>query len=261
LSSLAYILIACFLISLLALTGFLTVLLAGKRLENLLAWLVSFAAGTLIGGALFHLLPESIEEGGPTFVMATVGIMTFFAIESFLYAFLLHAGRPHAADQGHAHAGGEHHHIQPVGILNLIGDGVHNMIDGVIIASAFLVAPELGVITAIAVAMHELPQEISDFGVLLYSGYKPVKALFLNYLAALSIFIGAIGFYLFAETFSGLVEFAIPFAAGAFLYIANADLLAGIKGERMPLARRVLLFVTVLLGIALLWYLRVLVGE
>jgi zinc and cadmium transporter len=259
---LAYILIACFLISLLALTGFLSVLLARKRLQNLLTWLVSFAAGTLIGGALFHLLPESIEEGGPTFLMAAVGIMTFFAIENFLYAFLFHPGRAHDGQSAHAHAPeAEHHHIQPVGVLNLIGDGVHNMVDGVIIASSFLAAPELGVVAAIAVALHELPQEIGDFAILVHSGYKPVRALFLNYLAALSIFIGAIGFFLFAEAFAGLVELAVPFAAGAFIYIANADLLGGIKGEPMPLVRRVLMFITVLLGIALLWYLGVLIEE
>lgn len=196
--------------------GFLSLLLARELLEDILMGLVSFAAGTLIGGAFFHLLPESIEQGGPVFLMVVLGIVVFFAIEMFLYSFFGYA--EHAT-----------HHIRPIGILNLIGDGVHNITDGIIVASSFLVSVELGIITSVAVALHEIPQEIGDFAILIYSGYSRVKALVLNYIAALTIFIGAIGFFLFSELISGLVIFAVPFAAGGFIYIAAADLLSAVK--------------------------------
>ncbi|RJQ52093.1 MAG: ZIP family metal transporter [Actinobacteria bacterium] len=252
-TSLAYILITCFVISTLALAGFLSIMLARRSLENVLMVLVSFAAGTLLGGAFFHLLPESVEQGGPTFPMAVAGIVVFFAIEMFLYSFIGNSGIVE-----HRHA---HHHIKPVGVLNLFGDGVHNVTDGIIVASSFLVSIDLGVITSIAIALHEIPQEIGDFAILLHSGYGRRKALALNYAVALSIFAGALAFVLFAERVTGLTRFTVPFAAGGFIYIAAADLLGEIKEEAVPAGRKLLQFGVFILGIALLWYLRQLLGE
>lgn len=252
LSSLAYILIAAFVISSLALIGFLSLLLVGGRLERILVGLISFAAGTLIGGAFFHLLPESIEQGGPVFPMVVLGIVVFFAIEMFLYPFLGYPGHT-----SHRHA---RHHIKPVGILSLIGDGVHNVTDGIIIASSFLISVELGIVTSVVVALHEIPQEIGDFAILVYSGYGRVKALILNYAIALTIFLGAVGFFLFSERIAGLVTFTVPFAAGAFIYIAAVDLLSEIKEESASLGRKAVQFLIFTAGVTLLWYVGVLLG-
>ncbi len=252
-SSLAYILIACLVISTLALVGFISVVLARKSLQNILTVLVSFAAGTLIGGAFFHLLPESIEQGGPTFPMVVAGVVIFFVIETFLYSFVGNSG---VIEHRHAH-----HHIRPVGVLNLIGDGIHNVTDGIIVASSFLVSIDLGLITSIAVALHEIPQEIGDFAILLHSGYSRRKALALNYAVAVTIFLGAIAFVLFAERISALTAFTIPFAAGGFIYIATADLLAEIKEEAVPPGRKLLQFGIFVAGIVLLWYLKLLLPE
>ncbi|MCL6471445.1 MAG: ZIP family metal transporter [Firmicutes bacterium] len=245
-SSLVYIFIACFIISLLALVGFFSLLLARESLNKIITNLVSFAAGALIGGAFFHLLPESIVQGGPTFPMVVTGIAIFFAIETFLYA----AYHRHTGHMTHRHD--SRHHIRPVGILSLIGDGVHNIIDGIIVASSFLVSIDLGIVTALAAALHEIPQEIGDFAILIYSGYSRTKALILNYIAALTIFVGAIGFYIFSELVTGLVKYTIPFAAGGFIYIAMVDLLGEIR-EMGTLSQKVLQFLIFVSGIVLLW--------
>lgn len=250
--SLVYILIASFVISTLALIGFTTLFFAKELFEEALTYLVSFAAGTLIGGAVFHLLPESIEEGGPVFIMFTVGIVTLFALEMFLYTYHRHFGR--------LGVGGEGKNIKPVGILVLIGDGVHNIADGIIIASGFLVSVELGIVTALVAALHEIPQEIGDYAILVNSGFSRLRALVINYLAALTIFVGAVGFFVFSELIEGLTAFSVPFAAGAFIYIALTDLLAEIKESRDSAARKAAQFLTFILGIVLLWLLKIWFG-
>jgi len=249
---LIYILIASFVISTLALIGFITLFFAKELFEKVLTYFVSFAAGTLIGGALFHLLPESIEEGGPAFIMVAVGIVTLFALEMFLYTYHRHVGS--------LGVDGEGKKIKPVGILVLVGDGIHNIADGIIIASGFLVSAKLGIVTALVAALHEIPQEIGDYAILVNSGFNRLRALVLNYLAALTIFIGAVGFFIFSELIEGLTAFSIPFAAGAFMYIALADLLAEIKESRTSVTRKLAQFLAFIFGLVLLWLLEVLFG-
>jgi len=249
---LIYILIASFVISTVALIGFITLFLAKELLERVLIYLVSFAAGTLIGGALFHLLPESLEEGGPVFIMVAVGIVTLFALEMFLYTYHRHVGT--------LDIGGGKKSVKPVGILILIGDGVHNIADGIIIASGFLVSVELGIITALVAALHEIPQEFGDYAILVNSGFSRLRALILNYIVALTIFIGAIGFFIFSGLIEGLTTFSVPFAAGAFIYIALADLLAEIKESKDSATRRFIQFLTFISGVVLLWFLSIWFG-
>ncbi len=200
-------------VSLISLIGILFFFLKKSTLDKTLLFLVSLSAGSLFGGALLHLLPEAIEKTGFTLTVSLsvlAGIISFFLIEKYVHWHHCHD----AQCQGH-----KHHLV----VMNLVGDGVHNFIDGVIIAVSYLASIPLGIATTIAVILHEVPQEISDFGVLLYSGLKKSKALFYNLLSALVAVIGAIIGLMFAtETFISLI---IPFAAGGFIYIAGSDLI------------------------------------
>jgi len=226
--NLLYALIAGLLISCIAFVGALTILIARKQLAKITAALVAFAGGTLLGGAFFHLLPESIEEGGPTFEAALVGILAFFLLDSLIWLYHCHGG--HQLHEGH------HDHqgscpVKPVGYLNLLGDAIHNITDGIVLGATFLVSVPLGIVTSVAVALHEVPQELSDFGILIHSGFKKKTALLLNFGIALSILIGILGVYVAQDLFENVTQYTVPFAAGGFIYIACTNLLSEIKEE------------------------------
>ncbi len=238
---LGYILIAVFIVSIISFIGVITLVLQKKSLNKIIAVLVSFAAGGLLGGAFFHLLPESVEAGGPVFLMVIIGIIVFYLIEMFL-----HWHHYHSIDKKRIKR------LKPVGILNLVGDAVHNFTDGIIIGAAFLTNIQLGIVTTIAVALHEIPQELGDFGILIHSGFSTGKALFFNFLSALTAVLGAIAIYFFATIFSGITNYLIPFAAGGFIYIALADLLAEIKEERKA-KKAIFQFLIFLFGLALMY--------
>ncbi len=237
-------------ISLIAFVGFWTISLGRDRLEKWLAVIVAFSSGALLGGAFFHLLPESVKAGGPTFVVTLVGILFFFVIDSSIWLYHCHGGH---MIHGHEHE--KKCQVKPVGVLNLIGDAVHNITDGVIVASAFLVSIPLGITTAIAVALHEIPQEVSDFGILLHSGYSQKKALKLNFLVALTILLGIIVTFAATDFVSTLTLYTVPFAAGGFIYIACSNLLPEIK-EEPSVKKRFLQFIFLIFGIALLYYMK-----
>ena len=175
----------------------------------------------MLGGALLHLLPEAIHEFGNSiriFEYTLLGICFFFIIERVL--------RWH-----HCHQIGceTHRHL---GSLNLIGDGVHNLIDGIIIASAFTVSPTLGIPVVLSIALHEIPQEIGDFGVLLYSGFKKGKALIYNFISASTVIIGVLLGHLLIGKVDNINMFLLPFAAGGFIYIATSDLIPELHKEK-----------------------------
>jgi zinc and cadmium transporter len=198
--------------------------LCGQRLgERSLLTLVSFAAGSLIGGALFHLLPEALGALPPlrTFLLVLAGFTAFFVLEQWL---AWHRGRV-----GGAHPGA----TPPVSFLVLIGDGLHNLIDGCAVASAFVTDVRLGVATSLAVAAHEIPQEIGDMAVLLRGGWSPAKAIAFNLLSAATFLAGGLLVYAFSTTFS--VVLLVPFAAGNFIYLGAADLVPEInRGDGAP---------------------------
>jgi zinc and cadmium transporter len=230
----------------LAFVGFGSLLLAKERLARWLAVLVAFAAGGLLGGAFFHLLPEAVELGGPVFPMALVGLLAFFLLDSLLWIYHCHGGHRLHADHGDAHGSCP---PKPVGWLNLVGDAVHNIVDGVAIASAFLADTSLGVSTAIAVALHEIPQEVGDFGILVHSGFGRRRALQWNGVVALTIFIG-IAFVFGLRAFSDrIVAYALPFTAGGFLYMACTNFLSEIK-EEGELSKRLWQTGFLILGVA-----------
>lgn len=215
--TLLWILGGTFFVSLLSLIGIVTLAIREKMLEKILLVLVSLSAGVLMGGAFLHLMPEAIAEGTAytAFAYVLAGFCVFFIIEKILH-------------WQHCHE--THCKVHTFAYMNLVGDGVHNFIDGLIIATSFVADIRLGIATTFAVAMHEIPQEISDFGVLIYGGFKKTKALMFNFLSALiAVLGGIIGFY--ASGTMNLAPIITPFAAGGFIYIAAADLIPEIKKE------------------------------
>lgn len=182
--------------------------------------LVSFAAGVLLSTALLELLPEAIEQapGQSNVLWATLlAMVAFFFLERFLHGF-----HGHSEDAQHAASR----------TLVLVGDGLHNFIDGIVIAASFIVSPGLGVATATAVAAHEIPQEIADFGILTRSGYSRRRALVLNFLSGLAAVAGGLALFALGDVVQEQIAWFVAAAAGMFLYIAAADLLPELHRHR-----------------------------
>lgn len=244
LAVLIYILISTFLVSLIAFIGLLTLFLKGKLLDAILPFLVAFAAGSLIGNAFLHLIPEAIIDIGVeeelllrSFLYLIFGFSIFFVLEQFI--------------RWHHHHAREHPDIMPFSYLILISDGLHNFIDGLVIAGAFIVSLPLGITTSLAVAFHEIPQEIGDFGILVYGGFKKTRALFLNFLSAVAAVLGGLAGFFLSQKIGGSIVYLLPFAAGNFIYIASADLIPEIKHKQNP-KESLAHFLFFLLGILLM---------
>ncbi|MFA5128957.1 MAG: ZIP family metal transporter [Patescibacteria group bacterium] len=203
-------------VSLISLIGVFTLALREKYLEKILLTLVALASGALMGGAFIHLLPEAIEkaDGKPIFIWVLVAFVAFFIIEKVL-------------QWRHCHK--EKCEVHTFGYMTLLGDGAHNFIDGLIIAAAFVEGTSLGLVVTAVVILHEVPQEIGDFGTLLYSGFQKKKALLMNFLSAVTAVAGGIIGYFLANASESFVNVLIPFAAGGFIYIGASDLLPEIR--------------------------------
>ncbi|MEX0940256.1 MAG: ZIP family metal transporter [Candidatus Babeliales bacterium] len=205
-------LISTFLVSLLSFIGILSLLSKRTYLNIILTYLISFAAGVLLGNAFLHLIPTAAEKISCQIVgtFTLYGMMLFFILEKFLR---------------HQHHINHHLNIKPLGFMNLISDALHNIIDGIAIATSYLISFELGITTTIAVMMHEIPQEFADFGILLHAGFSPLFALLYNFFSGLAALIGvAIVFIFFAQTQLILI-YLIPLTAGGFIYIAASNLI------------------------------------
>ena len=239
-----YALISVLVISLISLIGIFTLSIKQKRLETILIYFVSFSAGALFGNVFLHLLPEVISETGFTTQVSfyiLIGIVFSFIIEKVIR-------------WRHCHHTHDCKHPEPFAIMNLVGDGVHNFIDGLIIAASYLVSIPIGIATTLAIAFHEIPQEIGDFGVLLHGGYTKKKALLFNFLAASSSIVAVfVGFFL-ASRIEGLQLFLIPFAAGTFIYIAGSDLIPELHKE-VGTKKSLLQLLAFLLGITIMYLL------
>ncbi|MCO8128829.1 ZIP family metal transporter [Acidimicrobiia bacterium EGI L10123] len=210
-STLSWIIGAGVAMSALALTGSLTLVLPAETFKKLVLPLVALAAGSLLGGALFHMLPESVEAlGNDLTVWAWVagGLFSFFVLEQLLHWH--HCHRPVTAHR-------------PLGYMILVADGLHNLIGGLAVGSAFVLDHRVGIVTWLVAAAHEVPQELGDFGILVHSGWDRRRALLFNVLSALTFLAGG----LIAYGVSGRLDvaFLVPFAAGNFIYIAATDLL------------------------------------
>jgi zinc and cadmium transporter len=233
-------LISAFLISLGSIVGVFTLAVNKEKLSKILLFLVALSAGTLMGGAFLHLLPEAVENLNPQALFSTVllSFILFFLIEKIFHWRHCHKGE---CD------------VHSFGTMNLIGDSIHNFIDGLIIAATFSASIHLGVITTIAVALHEIPQEIGDFGVLLYSGFERKKALMANFAVASTALLGVlVGFYI-SDHIDNIISYLIPFAAGGFIYIAASDLMPEIRKETNR-RKSLLSFGTFLIGVAIMYF-------
>ena len=230
-------------VSLVSFIGILFIGLKEALLKRIVMALVGFASGSLIGGAFIHLLPESIEQTGQTiFYYAIAGIVFFFAMEKFLYWRHCHDGKCE---------------VHMFAYLNLIGDGVHNFIDGITIAASFLVSSPLGFAVTLAVVFHEIPQELGDFGVLIYSGFGKKKALTYNFICALTAVAGSLVTYYLASSIQGVAQALIPFAAGGFIYIAATDLMPELH-KRTQGKESLIQLLTIITGIGLMYALKIL---
>ena len=212
----------------------LAALLTQAVLGRLVHHLVSLSVGVLLGTALLHMLPEAFERPGANahalFITLLVGLLAFFLLEK---AELYRHGHHHEGD-GHHH----HHHFDAEqagrgGLSILVGDSIHNFCDGLIIAAAFLASPELGLVTALAVIAHEIPQEVGDYIVLLNAGFSRRKALLYNGLSGLSAVAGGVVGYFIAGPWEHLFPYLLVVAASSFVYVAVADLLPQLQ-QRLP---------------------------
>lgn len=207
-------------ISLISFVGLLSLGINITILKRILIYLVSFSAGALFGDAFIHLLPEAAADGFSINISIYIllGIVMFFILEKIINWHHYHW--PHTGDQ-----------IHPFAMTNLVGDGFHNLIDGLIIGAAYIVSLPVGIATSLAVLFHEIPQEIGDFGVLIHAGYSRGKALFLNFVTAITAIIGAVIALLVSTQTETLTLFLVPFAAGGFIYIAGSDLIPELHKE------------------------------
>lgn len=243
-ADLIIILVSVTAVSLMAFVGIIFVGLKEAFLKRILMALVGFASGSLIGGAFIHLLPESLEGTNQAiFYYVIIGIVFFFIMEKFLY-------------WRHCHEEACPIHI--FAYLNLIGDGIHNFIDGMIIAASFVLSYDLGVATTLAVIFHEIPQEIGDFGVLIYGGLTKRKALAYNFVTALTALVGAFITYYLAYL-HGIEQFLVPFAAGGFIYIAATDLMPELH-KKYHAKQSIIQLVAILTGLGLMSALKILLS-
>ncbi len=232
-------------VSLVSLAGVIFLGLNEKNVGKFIHFLISLAAGTLLGDVFIHLIPEASEGVGTEtallFVLA--GFVGFFIVEKLL---IWHHCREKKCEVQEA---------KTTPKMILLGDGIHNFLDGAIIATSFVADPALGVFTAIAVVLHEVPQEIGDFAVLLHGGIKKSRALFYNFLSALTAVAGGLFTYFFLSASENLITALLPIAGGGLLYIASSDLIPELHKETR-IWKNVLLIATLLAGIAIMYYLK-----
>jgi len=240
---LLWILAATLINSLIAFCGTFSFLLRKSSFDKLIFILVSFAAGALLSGAFFHLLIESLENmsASTAFLILFVGFCAFFLAERFLHWHHCHKGQ---CD------------VHPVSWLILIGDGLHNFIDGAVIAASFMVSIQFGIITTMLIIAHEVPQELGDFAVLVHSGMKKAKALLFNFISQTTCILGALATYLLFSN-ADFVLFLLPFAAGGFIYISASDLIPELHREP-DLKKSLFSFAFFVFGILLMLLMKVL---
>lgn len=242
-NTLLIIILALLIISSGSLIGVFTLAMSETKLSKILIFFVSLSAGAMMGGAFIHLLPEAGDSlGNQVYPILLFSFVFFFLVEKILH-------------WRHCHQG--HCHTHTFGYMNLVGDSIHNFIDGLIIAATFITDIRLGIITTMAVALHEIPQEIGDFGVLLYSGFTRKKALLANFLVSLTAVLGGLIGYWFYYQAPGLTIYLLPLAAGGFLYIAVSDLMPEIIKETNT-KKSLISFVVFFAGILLMYLVKLL---
>ncbi|MFH1641127.1 MAG: ZIP family metal transporter [Candidatus Omnitrophota bacterium] len=238
---------ASIVVSLISLIGIFSLLLKDKLLDKILFLLISFSAGALLGAAFLHLLPEALESSSANavFMYLILGFIVFFILERYFYWRHCHKGE---CD------------IHAFTYLNLLGDGIHNFTDGLVIGASFLVGIHFGVITTLVIIFHEIPQEIGDFGVLVYGGFSRFKALLFNFASALTCVLGTVIGYQLSAAIENLSIFLLPFTAGGFIYIAACDLIPELH-KQSDLKKSALSMTTFVCGILFILFARMLSGH
>lgn len=213
-------LIAVTIVSFLSLIGAVFLIFKRDAVNRIMSPLLAFSSGVLLGSAFFDLVPESLVLiPDNAFALIVAGIITFFSLEKLM--------------QWHHHVEGDHAEVGKVAAyLSLLGDGLHNFIDGVIIGGAFLISLPLGVTVTVAVIAHEIPHELADFTILLNAGFSNSKALFYNFLSATTAIFGTLLVLWVSTTAHSVIPYLVPFGAGNFLYIAMSDLIPELHRPR-----------------------------
>lgn len=239
-----YAIVSVFIISLVSLTGIIALSLSMDRLKKILIFLVSFSAGAMLGDVFFHIMPELAEGqglGGLTPFLFIGGIILFFILEKYIH-------------WTHCHEPLSEKHPHHLATMNLMGDGLHNFLDGLMIAASYIISLPLGIATTMAIMFHEIPQEISDFGVLLHAGYTKRKAITFNLISAAMAVIGTITGLLLAERSEAFATVILPVTAASFIYIATADLIPELHKET-KMSRSFVQLASLLMGAATMYLL------
>lgn len=237
-------------VSLISLAGIVFLIFTKSFFDKIQTLLVSFSIGSLLGGAVLHLIPESLEHNHShghshgheniAAILILVSIVVFFILEKYLHV--------------HSHYYPDGKNVKSFGPLNIIADGFHNFLDGVLIAAAYKIDVSTGIVATMAVLAHELPQEIGDFAVLVQAGYSKKRALFFNFVSALASFIGAALVFILPGQGHELSVYVLPLAAGGFIYIALADLIPELNHSK-SIKTSVLQLIFMLGGMTIMWFL------
>jgi len=241
-STLTWIVLTGLAMSAIALVGSITLLMKKVTLDRIVMPLVAFAAGSLLGGAFFHMLPaasQTITDPIRLYLWTLFGFTVFFALEQFLHWHHCHRASSDCKE--------------PLTYLILIGDGLHNFLGGLGVGAVFLTDIRLGIAAWLAAAAHEVPQELGDFGVLIHGGWSRRKALLFNLLSGLTFLVGGVVAWIASEAID--TSFLVPFAAGNFIYIGASDLVPEVNKHR-ELITNVVYFLCFVAGLALLWCMR-----
>jgi zinc and cadmium transporter len=231
-------------VSLISITGIFFLALKTDKLQKIVFILVSIAVGALLGNVFFHLIPESfetIENKGLIAILALTGILSFFVMEKFLHWH-------HGHDVGHIDQ-----HPKSYGYISLFADGLHNFTDGILIAAGWMAGPEIGMATTLTVVLHEIPQEISDFGILIHAGFTAKKALWLNFYAALTAVLGTVITLMIGTKVESLSHWVLPVAAGGFIYLAGTDLMPELNKDRSS-RNSLIQLLMIIAGLALMYF-------
>lgn len=234
-----YSLLAVLLVSSISLIGILTIPIKEKRIKDFLLYFISFSVGALLGDVFIHLLPEVIEEHGGFPVEVSFYILGSI-VATFLVEKLIH-WKHHSSNH-------KDHHHPPITAVTMFGDTLHNFIDGLALGASFLISVPVGIATTVAIILHEIPQEIGNYGVLLHGGYTKKRALYVNFLSALSAVAGTIIALLVGVQVENAVVFLSAFAVGNFIYIAASDMIPELHKEVSP-SKSFWQLMTMILGI------------
>lgn len=216
-----YSLISVIVVSFVSLCGVFLIPIKENRYKNILIYLISFATGSLFGDVFIHLLPDIVKKSGFTLAISfyfLAGIVCSFILEKVIF-------------WHHCHMPITKNHVHRFAYMSLFGDFIHNFIDGLIIGASYLAGIPIGIATTVAVVLHEIPQEIGDFAILIHGGFSKNKAIFYNFIVALSAIAGTIASLLLGIYIKGINIFLIPFAAGNLIYIAGSDLIPELHKE------------------------------